>query len=79
MELSWDRSVDAAYISLIPPAERTHGVAADSVTLEEIADEAGIEALHSLVLDFDRDGKLIGIEVQGARATLRDSTLQAAQ
>jgi uncharacterized protein YuzE len=40
---------------------------------------AGIEALHHLALDFDRNGKLIGIEVQAARATLRDSTLRAAQ
>ena len=79
MGLSWDRSVDAAYISLIPPDERTYGVAADSVTLEKIAEEAGIDALHSLVLDFDRDGKLIGIEVLGARASLRESTLRGAQ
>ena len=79
MDVSWDRSVDAAYISLIPPNERTHGVAADSVTLEEIAGETGIDALHSLVLDFDRDGKLIGIEVLSARAWLRESTLRAAQ
>jgi uncharacterized protein YuzE len=79
MDVSWDRSVDAAYISLIPPDERTYGVAADSVTLEEIAQDAGVEALHSLVLDFDRDGKLIRIEVLAARSTFRESTLRAAQ
>jgi uncharacterized protein YuzE len=80
MHVSWDRSADAAYISLIPPDERTYGVVADSVTLEEIAHEAGIPALHSLVLDFDRDGRLIGVEVYGdVRATLRESTLRAAQ
>ena len=56
MDVSWDRSVDAAYISLIPPDERIHGVAAESVTLEQTAEDTGIEALHSLVLDFDRDG-----------------------
>jgi hypothetical protein len=28
MDVAWDRSVDAAYISLIPPEERTYGVAA---------------------------------------------------
>jgi uncharacterized protein YuzE len=76
MDVSWDPSVDAAYVSLIPAGERTHGMVADSVTLEEIAEETGITALHSLVLDFDRDGKLIGIEVLGARATLRESTLR---
>jgi hypothetical protein len=41
MDVSWDRSVDAAYISFIPPDERTYGVIADSVTLEEIAGEGG--------------------------------------
>jgi uncharacterized protein YuzE len=79
MDVSWDRSVDTAYISLIPPGERTYGVAAHSVTLEESAEEAGVQALHSIVLDFDRDGKLIGIEVLAAGATLRESTLRAAR
>jgi uncharacterized protein YuzE len=79
IEHSWDRTVDAAYISLIPCGERMHGVVDESVTLEDVAENAGIDALHSLVLDFDRDGKLIGIEVLGARAASRESTLRAAQ
>jgi uncharacterized protein YuzE len=79
MDVSWDRSVDAAYISLIPPDEQTYGVAADSISLEELGQDGGIGTLHSLVLDFDRDGKLIGIEVLNARASLRESTLRAAQ
>jgi uncharacterized protein YuzE len=78
MEISWDQSIDAAYISLISPEERTFGVSAECVTLEELAERTGVEALHSLVLDFDRDGRLIGIEIQGARAALRESTLRAA-
>jgi hypothetical protein len=41
MELSCDRSVDAAYISLIPPDGRTYGLGRCGVRLEEIADEAG--------------------------------------
>jgi hypothetical protein len=32
MDITWDRSVDAAYINLIGPEERVYGVAADSVT-----------------------------------------------
>ena len=79
MNITLDRSVDAAYVSLIPPDERVYGVAAESVTLEELAEDAGIDALHSLVLDFDRDGRLIGIEVLAARDVLRESTLRAAQ
>ena len=40
---------------------------------------AAAHALHSLVLDFDRDGKIIGIEVLAPRATLRESTLRDAE
>jgi uncharacterized protein YuzE len=78
VKIEWDRVVDAAYISLIPNDERVYGVSHDSVTLEDVAEETGIGALHSLVLDFDSDGKLIGIEILAARATLRDSTLRGA-
>jgi uncharacterized protein YuzE len=78
VKIEWDRVVDAAYISLIPDDERVYGVSHDSVTLEDVAEETGIGALHSLVLDFDSDRKLIGIEVLAARATLRDSTLRGA-
>ena len=78
MNVKWDRDADAAYISLIPEKERVQGVSSDSVTLEDVAEETGIEALHSLVLDFDRDGRLIGIEVLAPRASLRESTLRDA-
>lgn len=78
MDIEWDRNANAAYISLISDAERVHGVAAESVTLEHLAEEAGVDALHSLVLDFDRDGRLIGIEVLAPRQALRDSTLDDA-
>ena len=40
--------------------DRVHGVSHDSVTLEDVAEQTGIGALHSLVLDFDRDGELVG-------------------
>jgi hypothetical protein len=49
------------------------------ITLEDVAEETGIGALRSLVLDFDRAGKLIGIEVLAPRATLRESTLRDAE
>ena len=78
VKIKWDRDADAAYISLIPDEERVYGVAQDSVTLDDVAEDTGIGALHSLVLDFDCDGKLIGIEVLAPRATLRDSTLRGA-
>ena len=78
MRISWDREGDAAYISLIDDDERVAGVSRDQVTLEDIAEATGVDALHSLVLDFDRDGKLIGIEVLSPRDSLRESTLRHA-
>jgi hypothetical protein len=54
------------------------GVSRDCVTLEDVAEETGLDALHSLVLDFDGDGRLIGIEVLSPRRALRDSTLRHA-
>ncbi len=78
MRISWDREADAAYISLIADEERVYGVAREQVTLDDLAEETGLDALHSLVLDFDRDGKLIGIEVLAPRRALRDSTLRQA-
>jgi uncharacterized protein YuzE len=79
MNIRWDHEADAAYISLIPDEERVHGVSRDYVTLEDVAEQTGIGALHSLILDFDRDGKLIGIEVLAPRATLREATLRDAE
>jgi len=78
MRIKWDREADAVEISLIPDDERLHGIAQDSVTFEDVAEETGISALHSLVLDFDREGMLIGIEVLAPRQTLRESTLRDA-
>lgn len=75
MRIKSERAADAAYISLISDQERIDGVSHDSITLDDVAEETGIAALHSLVLDFDRDGKLIGIEVLAPRTTLRESTL----
>ena len=78
MRISWDREGDAAYISFIPDDERVAGVSRDQIALEDIADEAGVDALHSLVLDFDNEGKLVGIEVLSPRDALRESTLRQA-
>ena len=78
MKIEWDKEADAAYISLIDDNERVFGVSKDSVPLDELEEAAEISALHSLVLDFDRDGKLIGIEVLSPRSVLRESTLRGA-
>lgn len=72
MRITYDQTVDAAYISLV----------------EEIADGAVARQLHSLAtpgelgevtLDFDENGLLLGIEVLGATKVLPKEVLAAAQ
>lgn len=70
-QLRYDASVNAAYISL------GGGEVAESVPLDGCPEAAEIEALHCLVLDFDRDGRLIGVEVLRAQQTLNQRILPA--
>jgi len=79
MNLEWDKSVDAAYIVLLPQEQRVEGVAACTVTLDELEQAAVLDALHSLNLDFDREGRLIGIEVLRASRVLPIALLESAQ
>lgn len=62
--VTYDRTVDAAYIYL------GGGRSEHTVSLEELAEAEGLDALHSLLLDFDSQGRLIGVEVLRARETL---------
>ena len=62
--------------SLIHDQDRVFGVATESVPLGEVEEAAEIAALRSLVLDFDRDGKLVGIQVLSPESVLRDSALR---
>jgi uncharacterized protein YuzE len=78
MKITWDREANAAYISLIDDQERVVGVAKHSIPLDELDGAAEIASLRSLVLDFDADGRLIGIEVLAPDSVLRSSTLRAA-
>ena len=79
MWLSWDRDAEAAYLSLLPPEERETGDSRDQVTLEGVSASTGIATLNSIVLDIDRDGRLIGIEFLSPQQTLRASTLRHAE
>jgi uncharacterized protein YuzE len=65
MRVKYDRGADAAYISLI---ER---IAPGEAKRQEVT-ESG------LVLDFDAQGRLLGIEVLDPRRMLRPETLDAA-
>ena len=50
-----------AYIYLTDESKR--GMVATSVELSELAEAEGVDALHSIVLDFDGEGRLVGIEL----------------
>lgn len=64
MRVDHDEEVDAAYITL---AEIRAGDVTTTVTVTD-----------SINLDFDADGKLVGIEILAARTLLRDETLDIA-
>jgi uncharacterized protein YuzE len=59
---TFDRDAGLAYISL---TEQRASGEVTSVPLGAVAEAEGVEALHALVLDFDQDGRLLGIEVAG--------------
>ena len=64
MRFRYDAEVDAAYLSLVDRDLRP-GEAAQQSDL--IATPGGV---GSLILDFDAEGRLLGIEVLAARAVL---------
>ncbi len=68
MEIEWDNSAGMGYINLLPPEERVQGMVHESVPLDSLAEASSIGALHSLVLDFDKAGKLVGIEILSRNA-----------
>lgn len=70
MRLEYDRQIDAAYIYL-----RAEGV------LSEVAKTVPLDPREvdgEINLDFDRDGHLVGIEVQAASQFLDASLLSGA-
>jgi uncharacterized protein YuzE len=62
LQWTFDRAHGMAYISL---TDERAGGEVTSVVLDGLAEEEGIDALHSLILDFDAEGRLLGIEVAG--------------
>lgn len=67
MRITYDRDADAAYIYLVD--EIVIGGVARTVPVEALAAEAMIN------LDFDADGRLLGIEVLDASRKLPASLL----
>lgn len=69
MRLSYDDEANAAYLELEDIAE---GTAVENVVVER-------PGRGDIVLDFDADGRLLGVEVIGATALLRTTALDAAE
>ncbi|OLI09410.1 DUF2283 domain-containing protein [Xanthomonas oryzae] len=68
MRTTFDAEADAAYVSLIPETEPGWSVRNEVVeTLD-----------GTVVLDFDRSGVLLGVEVLGATKMFDQSTLAGA-
>ena len=64
MPISWTYDPSGlAYISLTDRPAR--GAVEESIELSDLAAEEGPEALHSIVLDFDSEGRLVGLEITG--------------
>jgi uncharacterized protein YuzE len=71
MIVTYDPSVDAAYIYLVPLA--------DGVPVARTVPVDPVEAGAEINLDFDDAGRLVGIEVLGARRHLPEKVLNEAQ
>jgi uncharacterized protein YuzE len=69
MRLTYDAEADAAYLELEDIAE---GSAVENVVVER-------PGLGDIVLDFDADGRLLGVEVIGATTLLPTTVLSAAE
>jgi uncharacterized protein YuzE len=74
MRVTYDPDADAAYIYLVPAIKP--GESHETVTVAK--DDANQELERDLMLDFDREGRLLGIEVLAARGFLRDELLDSA-
>lgn len=70
MRLKYDHEIDAAYVYLRPPESPSEVAKTVPVDPREIDGEIN--------LDFDRDGRLVGIEIQDARRFLDPHLLEDA-
>jgi uncharacterized protein YuzE len=76
MYVTLDAQTKMAYIGFNP---QKRGIVAESVDLSDYADDAGVETLHDLILDFDKRGRLVGIEVMNAERALPESLIYEAR
>jgi uncharacterized protein YuzE len=69
MRVTYDGEANAAYLEL--EDDVGEGAAAENVVVER-------PGRGDIVLDFDADGRLLGVEIIGATALLRTTVLDAA-
>ena len=68
--ITYDSGADAAYIYLVPyvaPGRASHQVVVE-----------GVPGDSEIVLDFDSEGRILGIEIIGARSCLTQDLLRSA-
>ncbi len=70
MKVEYDRSADALYIYIVDVAE-------EDVERTYPCDPVAVRG--EINLDFGKDGRLLGIEVQGASKMVPDQLLEIAQ
>ena len=76
MPITWTYDAPGlAYISLT--SESSRGFVKTSVDLSDLAEDQGVESLHSIVLDFDAERRLVGIEIPGNAETVLPRDLLA--
>ena len=68
IHVTYNDEADAAYISLVPIGPG-----------EVATTEAGVDEKLNINLDYNAEGRLIGIEVLGASGTLPSAVLDAAE
>ena len=66
MKFEYDKEVDAAYIYLVYPIKDRQ--ASNTIQLND-----------TITLDFDKEGKLLGIEILDASKVLKKKVLEEAQ
>jgi uncharacterized protein YuzE len=76
MSITWTYDTPGlAHISLTDA--QPAGLVKSSVDLSDLAEDEGVESLHSIVLDFDAEGRLVGIEIPGNAETVLPRDLLA--
>ncbi len=66
MKIEYDKEVDAAYIYLVFP-------------IKDKEVKKTVEINENIFLDYDKDGKLLGVEILNASKTLNKKVIEEAQ